>query len=182
MSEDIKDIRKRIDTIDGQILDLFQQRMEAAGDIASYKAEHKMPVLDRARERAILAEAAERVPDELASYAQVLMSLLMEASRARQSKTLVGGTPIVDEIEAALAASPSLFPTTAFVACQGVEGAYQQIATDRIFKHANINYFDTFEGVFRAVEQGFCEYGVLPIENSTAGSVNEVFEDRKSVV
>ena len=176
MSQDINEIRNRIDTIDNQILDLFKQRMDAAGEIASYKSEHKMPVLDRARERTILTEAADRVPEELASYAQVLMSLLMEASRARQSKVLIGQTPIVDEIEAALAESPELFPTTAFVACQGVEGAYQQIATDRLFKHANINYFDTFEGVFRAVEQGFCEYGVLPIENSTAGSVNEVFD------
>lgn len=79
MSQDINEIRNRIDTIDNQILDLFKQRMDAAGEIASYKSEHKMPVLDRARERTILTEAADRVPEELASYAQVLMSQIGRA-------------------------------------------------------------------------------------------------------
>ena len=62
------------------------------------------------------------------------------------------------------------------MACQGVEGAYSQIAADRFFRHPSISYLDSFEGVFRAVEQGLCQYGVLPIENSTAGSVNKVYD------
>ena len=62
------------------------------------------------------------------------------------------------------------------VACQGVEGAYSQIACEKIFKSPFIMYFKNFEGVFQAIDQGLCEYGILPIENSTAGSVNKVYD------
>lgn len=173
---DIQELRTRIDDIDNSIIDLFKQRMEVAGEVADYKRANHKPVLDRARERKILAQAAEQVPDDLKSYAQVLMSLLMEASRMRQDESLGRQSEVIDDISQALENAPALFPQTAFVACQGVEGAYSQIAADRIFKHADISYFDTFEGVFRAVEQGFSDYGVLPIENSTAGSVNKVYD------
>ena len=60
--------------------------------------------------------------------------------------------------------------------CQGVEGAYSQIACEGLFHLPSIMYFDSFEHVFRAVEAGMCRYGVLPIENSTAGSVNAIYD------
>ena len=62
------------------------------------------------------------------------------------------------------------------MACQGIEGAYSQIACDSIFKSPTILYFDTFDHVFKAVESGMCQYGILPIENSTAGSVNATYD------
>ena len=62
------------------------------------------------------------------------------------------------------------------VACQGVEGAYSQIACEKIFKNPFIMYFKSFEAVFSAIDQGLCQYGILPIENSTAGSVNKVYD------
>lgn len=62
------------------------------------------------------------------------------------------------------------------MACQGVEGAYSQIVCDGLFKLPSILYFNSFEHVFRAVEAGMCQYGVLPIENSTAGSVNAIYD------
>ena len=68
------------------------------------------------------------------------------------------------------------FPATASVACQGVEGAYSQIAACKLFRVPGITFFNTFEGVFRAVHEGLCDFGVLPIENSTAGSVNAVYD------
>ena len=62
------------------------------------------------------------------------------------------------------------------MACQGIEGAYSQMACDSIFKSPTILYFDTFDHVFKAVESGMCQYGILPIENSTAGSVNAIYD------
>ena len=174
--EELKDIREEIDRIDDGIIDLFMRRMDCAEHVTSYKAAHHMPVLDKSRERDLLAKVAERVPHEMRSYIEVLFQLLMEASRNRQDRRLGRQSATVDDIERALGAAPELFPARAFVACQGVEGAYQQMAADRIFHHANLAYFDTFDAVFRAVEEGFCRYGVLPIENSTAGSVNQVFD------
>ena len=174
--EDLSDIRKEIDSIDTQIVELFKRRMSCADAVAAYKRAHDLPVLDRSRERELLSRRTAQVPEDMKVYTEVLFELLMEASRNRQGERLGTGGHTVEQIRDALAHSPELFPRDAYVACQGVEGAYQQIATDRIFRHANIGYFDTFDAVFRAVEENYADFGVLPIENSTAGSVNQVFD------
>lgn len=174
--DDFDAVRTQIDDIDHTILDLLQRRTALAADVASYKVAHRMPVLDRGRERRIVADARSRVPDELKSYASALMELLMGASRDAQNDILGTPSTTAKAIKAALCHAPELFPTDAFVATQGVEGAYQQIAADRIFNHAQISYLDSFEGVFKAVEEGFCDFGILPLENSTAGSVNQIYD------
>ena len=174
--QDLADIRQRINQIDEQISALFLERMEVAADVAEYKRATGKPVFDRTRERENIARAAERVPFNLASYAATLESVLMEASREAQYERLGLKGHATQEVAVALGKQPALFPQQAYVACQGVEGAYQQIACDRMFKRAQISYFNSFDGVFRAVEQGFCQFGVVPIENSTAGSVNRVYD------
>jgi chorismate mutase/prephenate dehydratase len=174
--EDLSQIRSDIDSIDSQIVDLFKRRMDCADRVAAYKRQKHLPVLDKSRERALLARRASEVPEDMRVYTEVLFQLLMEASRNRQTERLQTPSATAEAIQAALAQSPACFPRDAFVACQGVEGAYQQIACDRIFRHANISYFDTFDAVFRAVEEKYVDLGVLPIENSTAGSVNQVFD------
>lgn len=174
--QDLSEIRKRIDAIDTQICDLFSQRMQCTHEVAEYKRANNKPVLDRGRERAKLADVASKVPEPLRDYSQVLFNLIMEISRAQQSAENNQDSPLGGQISRAVADTPALFPQSAFVACQGVEGAYSQHAADRLFKHASISYFEEFEGVFRAVDQGFCKYGVLPVENSTAGTVNQVYD------
>lgn len=174
--QDLSEIRKRIDAIDTQICDLFSQRMQCTHEVAEYKRANNKPVLDRGRERAKLADVASKVPEPLRDYSQVLFNLIMEISRAQQSAENNQDSPLAEQIARAVSDTPALFPQSAFVACQGVEGAYSQHAADRLFKHATINYFEEFEGVFRAVDQGFCKYGVLPVENSTAGTVNQVYD------
>ena len=174
--QDLKDIRKRIDDIDTTISTLFEERMACAGQVAEYKRGTGKPVYDAARERDNIQRASDRVAPERAHYAAVLESLLMEASRDQQYRQLGMSSDSATVVAAALASQPPYFPERAFVACQGVEGAYAQIAVDRLFKHANIAYFENWENVFEAVERGVCKFGVLPIENSTAGSVNHVFD------
>lgn len=173
---DLTQIRARIDAIDDQIVDLFCQRMAATDEIGAYKSAHNLPILDRTRERKKLAQVASQVPDELRDYAVVLFNLLMEVSSANQAALSPTENDLVRHIKNAIVTTADLFPQDAFVACQGVEGAYSQVAADRIFKRPTISYFSTFEGVFKAVEQGFCSYGVLPLENSTAGTVNQVYD------
>ncbi len=174
--EDLSVIRERIDAIDDQIISLFRERMAATNEVAAYKSAHGLPVLDRMRERQKLADVAEKVPDDLRDYAIVLFNLLFEVARANEASLSPVKSELVEKINAAVEDTPDLFPQEAFVACQGVEGAYSQMAADRFFKHPTIAYFSTFEGVFKAVEQGFCAYGVLPLENSTAGTVNQVYD------
>jgi chorismate mutase/prephenate dehydratase len=173
---DLPEVRKDLDSIDSQMIDLFRQRMKLADEVADYKAKNHLPILDREREREKLARVANSVPMEFRNYAQVLEGLLMEAARAREYEDIGTMSNVGSQIYEAIKHEPKLFPQRANVACQGVEGAYSQIATDRIFKHPTIAYFDSFEGVFRAVEEGFSQFGVLPVENSTAGTVNQVYD------
>ena len=72
--------------------------------------------------------------------------------------------------------TPALFPESAAVACQGVEGAYSQLACEPAVQAPHIMYFGNFESVFSAIESGLCSYGVLPLENSSAGSVNKIYD------
>ncbi len=174
--KDLKDLRDRINEIDDSIFELFNERMQCAADVAEYKRGTGKPVYDAARERSNIARASDSVPSDLSSYAAVIETVLMEASRDAQYKRLGLSSDTATLVQAALASQPPVFPKNAFVACQGVEGAYQQIAVDRLFKHANIAYYETFDAVFDAVERGVARFGVLPIENSTAGSVNHVYD------
>ena len=173
---DLNDYRKQIDDIDRQLLALFGQRMEVASAIAAYKKEHDLPVLDGKREREKLLDVAAKTPDDLKDYAVSLYSLLFELSRSHQTRMLGTNTALTEQIAQAMEHTPKLFPSSAAVACQGVEGAYSQLACDRLFKLPNVFYFSNFEAVFSAIEKGLCQYGVIPVENSTAGSVNAVYD------
>jgi len=173
---DIDKIRNDIDGIDTQIIDLFKQRMEKALDVARFKKEHGLPVHDTARERQLLHKVSEEAGEDFEIYTRVLFSTLMDLSRSYQHKFLTDESPLRSLVTKAIAETPALFPTKATVACQGVEGAYSQLASDKFFAVPNIMYFSSFEGVFKAVQNGLCRYGVLPIENSTAGSVNKIYD------
>ena len=78
-------------------------------------------------------------------------------------------------VEHAIAHTPPLFPEHPAVACQGVEGANSQVACDRLLPRGSILYVKTFDAVVSAVESGLCKFGVLPIENSSNGSVRAVY-------
>ena len=173
---ELSDYRTEIDRIDRQLTQLFAQRMEVSASIGAYKKEHGLPVLDPARERKKLLDIAEQTPEELKEYAVSLYSLLFELSRSYQNRLSAGETPLTQSIRGAIENTPQLFPEQAAVACQGVEGAYSQLACDKLFRLSNVLYFSNFEAVFSAIENGLCRYGVIPVENSTAGSVNAVYD------
>lgn len=169
-------LRKDIDAVDDEIVKLIENRMKIAAEIASYKKENNLPVLNSAREREILNSVASKSSPETKNYMRVLYSLMFELSRSYQSKILNKNTEMYENIMNAIENTPKLFPTDVQVACQGVEGAYSQLACEKMFKSPSIMYLSSFEGVFSAVESGLCKYGVLPIENSTAGSVKKVYD------
>ena len=173
---DLKELRTEIDAIDDQLVKLFSQRMEISARIAGYKKEKSLPIFVPAREREKLADVAEKAGPDMANYTRVLYSMLFELSRGYQSKLTGGVSPLYREITEAIENTPKLFPQAPMVACQGVEGAYSQIACEKMFKNPFIMYFKNFEGVFSAIDKGLCQYGILPLENSTAGSVKKVYD------
>ena len=173
---DLNELRQQINSIDDELLTLFTRRMDLASQVADYKRAHDLPILQPAREREILKKAAEKAGPELGGYARVLFSMLMELSKSYQNKRNNKEIELHRQIDDAIENTPRLFPQAPMVACQGVEGANSQIACEKIFKNPFILYFKSFESVFTAIEQGLCQYGILPIENSTAGSVKKVYD------
>ena len=173
---DIQDLRKEIDDIDDELVRLFVKRMNVSAQVADYKKEHGLPILVPAREREILRDVSQKAGEEMGNYTRVLYSMIFELSRSYQSKRNDISTPLHQEVQHAIDNTPKLFPQNAMVACQGVEGAYSQIACEKMFKNPFILYFKNFDGVFNAIDQGLCQYGILPIENSTAGSVKKVYD------
>ena len=177
---DLQELREEINRIDRDMVNLYLKRLETAEAIGVWKRENGVPVYDPARERHLLNEVAELAGEENENGVRALFSFLIAQSRTRQlldegKRTFVGA-----EIRTALESTPALFPEKAAVACQGVEGAYSQQACEKIFRHPEITYLQTFKDVFDAIENGQCRYGILPIENSLAGSVNSVYDQMAS--
>lgn len=173
---ELSEYRAKLDAIDDQMAALFKERMETVKQVADYKKANGVPVMAAGRERDILYRVTGLAGGELEEYTKILWSTLLELSRDYQENRLTTGeSPLCRDILAA-AERTGQFPTRAVVACQGIEGAYSQIACDKLFPLSQIMYFGRFEGVFRAVEAGMCRYGILPIENSSAGSVTEVYD------
>ena len=173
---DLNELRQQINSIDDELLNLFTRRMDLASQVADYKRVHDLPILQPAREREILKKVADKAGPELGGYARVLFSMLIELSKSYQNKRNNKEIELQRQIADAIENTPRLFPRSPMVACQGVEGANSQIACEKIFQSPFIMYFKTFESVFTAIEQGLCQYGILPIENSTAGSVKKVYD------
>ena len=173
---DLSYYREQIDQIDDELIQLFARRMETAAQIAQWKRQAGKPVMDAGRERAKLLDVMEKCPEEFKDYAVSLYSLLFELSRSYQHRILDSSSALTEQITAAVENTDPLFPKTATVACQGVEGAYSQLACEKLFRLPDIFYFNSFDAVFYAIEKGLCRYGIIPLENSTAGSVNKVYD------
>ena len=124
----LEELRIRIDEIDKEMIRLFSDRMDVAAEIARYKKEHGLKVLDARRERDKLRQVEELSPETLRDYAASLYSLLFELSRGYQNRTLGRETDLTRQIRKALEDTPQLFPERATVAFQGVEGANSQLA------------------------------------------------------
>jgi len=173
-----------INEIDGKILELFQVRMKLSEE--SLKENSKInskvngdvpdAVQNIEAERETLYRMCLSADEPFKQYAKILFGTIFDMEHSYRNSLIIKDSPLKQKISEAVKAEGKSFPLTAIVACQGVEGAYSQIAADRIFGAARILYMRTFESVFNAVDKGLCQYGVLPIENSTAGSVTAVYD------
>ncbi len=171
----LSEYRAEIDLIDKELVKLFKKRMNVAKKVAEYKKENGLCVFDSERERKLLEKVETLAGEEFGDYTRKLYSSIFELSRAYQNKMILGSGAITKDIETAIKSTPQLFPQKAVVACQGIEGAHSSHACQKIFEKPSIMYCQTFEAVFQAVESGLCRYGVVPLENSTAGSVNQIY-------
>ena len=177
---DLSKIRENIDVIDDEIAQLYAKRMNLVKQVSEAKKQSGKAVNDPDRERNILLRVTDRVDEDIQVYLKRVFETMFETSKAYQTMNAEYKSEIGEKIKDAINKGEINFPVKAKVACQGVAGAYSGIAADRLFELADITYFKNFDGVFQAVEKGFCKYGVLPIENSSAGSVNQVYDLMKA--
>lgn len=171
----LEELRVELDRIDDQMAALFEQRMGVCQEVAEYKIKNGRKVLDKTRENAKLADVASKVNGEFNKKGiQELYEQLMSMSRKLQYQRLteegvLGKLPFIplEKVEG----------KNIRVAFQGVEGAYSQAAVAKYFGESQSCFpVATFRDAMIAIEEGSADYAVLPIENSTAGSVTEVYD------
>lgn len=176
----LKEIRNDIDQIDSQLLQLFKERMDLALKVADIKKAEGLPVVNAQREKEILHKISNTVEEPLEGYGRILFHTLFDLSRSYQNVHLAKVSNLQERINDALENTQKLFPKKAVVACQGVAGSYSQAACEKLFQVPSTMFFSRFDDVFNAVEKGLCQYGILPIENSSYGSVGTVYDSMKN--
>ncbi|QAT50864.1 bifunctional chorismate mutase/prephenate dehydratase [Caproiciproducens sp. NJN-50] len=168
---ELEELRKQIDGIDDGILELFLRRMECAKQVAEVKRQKDLPIFNEAREQKILDDIS-RKAGESGGQARILYANLMAMSREVQHRALGSGDSLRRSVGNAF--HPTEKPR--IVACLGQKGSYSHEAAARLFYEAEPVFFSDFPSIFASVDRGTASLGVLPVENSTAGSVNEVYD------
>ncbi len=172
---DLSKLREQIDEIDGKIVELYQRRMDVSREVAEYKIATGRNVLDRQRELEKLAKVRALAHGEFnARGVQELFEQIMSMSRKLQYQCLtesgsLGRLPFIGV--------DSLETENARVVFQGAEGSYSQAAMLQYFgRDVKSFHVDTFRDAMNAIDDGRADFAVLPIENSTAGIVSEIYD------
>ena len=172
---DLQELRKRIDGIDRCIVELYEERMDVCRQVAEYKIETGKNVFDKVREEEKLAKVRSLTHNDFNSKGITeLFEQIMSMSRKLQYQLLnekghIGRLPFlaVDELDT----------QKVRVVFQGAEGAYSQAAMVRFFgDRIDSIHVDSFRDAMGALEEGSADFAVLPIENSTAGIVSEIYD------
>lgn len=172
---DLGSLRDKIDKIDSQIVSLYEDRMDICRQVAEYKIETGKKVFDKQREQEKIAKVKSLTHNEFNSHGiEELFEQIMSMSRKLQYQLLaehgsLGKLPFigVEELET----------KKARVVFQGADGAYSQAAMMQYFgEEVNSFHVDTFRDAMSAIDEGSADFAVLPIENSTAGIVNEIYD------
>nr|WP_297769675.1 prephenate dehydratase [uncultured Butyrivibrio sp.] len=172
---DLSELRVEIDKVDKQIVELFEKRMDIASQVADYKISTGKKVFDKEREDQKLKAVKELASSEFnKTGVEELFSHLMSMSRKLQYQKLAsagaaGNLPFI-QID-------SIDKASSRVCYQGAEGSYSEAAMKKYFgEEVNSFHVDTFRDAMAVLEDGSADYAVLPIENSTAGVVSEIYD------
>lgn len=170
--ENLEEIRKKIDSIDQQMISLFCQRMDCAKAVGEYKKATGTSIFNQKREEDILNKV-EQLGGEYGSFARLLYSNIMELSRALQHNIVGSGAELANTITGA---RKIIDAQNIKVGYQGIKGANAHEAALQLFPNGDTACYKTWKDVFDAVEREEISCGVLPVENSSAGSVTDVYD------
>ena len=168
---DLKEIREEIDQIDDSIVELLKKRFDCSLKVAEYKIKNDLPVLNSQREQQIIEKVTGLGGQHGNSIGDVYREI-MSVSRQRQHNLMQKES----DLGKAILNAPSTISGGGVIACQGTEGAFSHLAAKNLFENGQLRFYESFESVFDAVESGEADFGVVPVENSNAGSVHEVYD------
>lgn len=168
----IDNVRKQIDQIDSQLVELLTKRLDCSLQVAKIKKQTGMPIYHPKREQEIIDSVKANAGQYGEAVAAIYLSIF-EASRELQHDQFDRQSQLIKLIETL---SDTKQNEVFALACQGVEGAFSHTAAINLYPNAEYMFFDEFEEVFKAVESGRVERGIVPVENSLAGSVSEVYD------
>lgn len=175
--KDLSQCRAEIDEIDSQLLALLEKRIRVAESVAKYKLENNMKVFDETRERAVLDKIGTRSPEDVREKLVGTYDGIMNMSKLHQYELKSEFSPRRAFFDGALEAGRSIpqgFDGVR-VGAQGVDGAFSSQAARKMFPGATIVFYPSWDEIFASLRSGDIEYGVLPVENSTYGSVTDVY-------
>jgi len=162
-------LRNNINDIDKDILELFIKRMGLCVDVAKYKIENNLPVFQTEREKAIIEKVRGNSPQWLENSSEILFTTIMDISKSQQYQLVFDKKDKIDYLDFDKVKNN---PT---VACPGTEGSYSHIASQQIFPEGIPLFYEDFEEVFEAVVNDKADFGIMPLQNSTAGSVHQAY-------
>lgn len=166
----LDEIRMEIDQIDKSLIETFAKRMELCRQVAVYKQENGLPIFQSGREQDVIKKAGKRAPDALSSSAEMLMVNIMDISKHLQYIHMHQNHPDYTFL-------PFQCSKSDLVVCQGTAGANSETAVKQMFgENCLPTFLPTFAEVFEAVENGTAKFGLIPLQNSTAGSVAQAYD------
>lgn len=165
----LEDYRKEIDSIDRELVSLFEKRMNVALKVGEYKKERNMPIFHSKREEEVIVKNISLLNNK--DYSEVTRSFfesIMELSRSLQGN-------IIDDSD-----NKNLYiniEEDKVIGYQGLEGSFSEEALIKYFKSYNkVQSYEEFYEVFNALEKNEIKYAILPIENSYTGAITEVYD------
>lgn len=169
--KDLKQLRSEIDETDEKILSLFMHRMELCKGVADYKKLHSLPVFQGGREQEVIDRIKSLTANkDLEKGTAALFTSIMDISKILQNRLILEDAPDYD-------VKPiSDFPESLRIGCQGTSGANSEAAAQAVFGERDFTFCRSFEDVFRKVQSGELDYGIVPVHNSTAGSVDSTYD------
>lgn len=166
---DLSELRLNIDKIDDEIIKLFVKRMALTHNVAEYKINNNIEVFQATRETEILDNIKSKVPNELCGSAETLFTTIMDISKSRQFNDFFSSKSNINYKEFKITDDMK-------IACPGTFGSYSEKAAFQISKNAQLTFFETFDEVFENVSNGTFPFGIVPIQNSSTGSVRSTYD------
>jgi chorismate mutase/prephenate dehydratase len=156
-NKELEMLRQEIDELDRQILKLFEARMAKAAEVAQYKKNNKLAIMDKEREQKVLARIGQLANPQLKEHAQLLFQTIMDLSKKVQAHHFIKSDMIIG--------------------FQGLAGSFSEQAVREYYGDSvATSCFADFEDVCQALEAQEIAYGVLPLENSSTGGISEVYD------